>query len=69
MEALDPVTEVSAWCRECESGSGEGSVDDVAAVLDLAEAVSQSADEVVGVGEGSVGLAGSAVPIRCFLPG
>lgn len=40
------------WCRRCETGRGEASVDDVAAVLDLAEAVSQPTDEVVGVSEG-----------------
>ncbi len=34
------ITEVEAWCRECEAGRGEVSVDDVAAVLVLAEAVS-----------------------------
>jgi hypothetical protein len=46
--------------REDEAGRGEASFDDVAAVLDPAEAVSEPAHEVARVGEGRVGLGGSA---------
>jgi hypothetical protein len=49
-----------AGCRQGESGCGEASVDDVAAVLDLAEGSPQDAHQVVGVGEGDVVLAGAS---------
>jgi hypothetical protein len=51
---------LSAWCRQGESGFGEASVDEVAAVLDLAETVSKRAHEVIGIGEGGVGLAATS---------
>ncbi|MDQ1034804.1 hypothetical protein QFZ75_001220 [Streptomyces sp. V3I8] len=44
-------------CRQGESGCGEASVDDVAAVLDFAEGPPQDAHQVVRVGEGDVVLA------------
>jgi Tat protein secretion system quality control protein TatD with DNase activity len=37
--------------------SGEASIDEVAPVLDLAETLSERADEVVGIGECGVDLA------------
>ncbi|MFD8721880.1 hypothetical protein ACFV2H_28780 [Streptomyces sp. NPDC059629] len=55
-----PLLTLLAWCRQSEAGFGEASVDEVAAVLDPAEAVSECADEVVGFGEGGVGLAGAS---------
>jgi hypothetical protein len=51
-----------AWCRQGEAGSSEAAIDDVAAVLDLAEALSEGAHEVIGVGEGGVGLAAVVRP-------
>lgn len=46
-----------AGCRQGESGCGEASIDDVAAVLDFAECSPQDAHQVLGVGEGNVVLA------------
>ncbi len=47
-------------CREGESGGGEASVDDVAAVLDLAQSVTQDPHQVVRAGEGGVGPAAAS---------
>ncbi len=56
-EVVDHLLTLLAWCRQGEAGSGEAAINDVAAVLDLAEALSEGAHQVVGVGESRVGLA------------
>jgi hypothetical protein len=42
------------------AGFSETSIDEVAAVLDLAEALPEAAHQVVGVGESGVGLAAAS---------
>lgn len=49
-----------SWCRHDEAGSGEASIDEAAAVLDLTEALPEGAHQVVRVGEGGVGLAAAS---------
>jgi hypothetical protein len=44
---------------EVESGAGQAAVEDVGTVLELAKALSNGGDQVVGVGEGAVGEAGA----------
>jgi hypothetical protein len=47
---------VMSSCRsDGQAGLGEAAVDQVAAVLDAAEAMTDGADEVFGCGEGDVG--------------
>jgi hypothetical protein len=43
-----------------KAGFCEASIDEVAAVLNLTEALPEGADQVVGVGEGGVGLAAAS---------
>src|SRR5689334_867576 len=46
---------MSSWWLASEAGAGEAAVEDVGAVLELAEAAPDGGDQVVGVGEGAVG--------------
>jgi hypothetical protein len=59
-----PVTDLecvmSSWWLASEAGAGEAAVEDVMAVLELAEAASDGSDQVVGVGEGTVGHGGAS---------
>lgn len=55
--AIERILSFRAGCRQGESGCGEASIDDVAAVLDFAECSPQDAHQVLGVGEGNVVLA------------
>ena len=42
---------MSSWWYEVESGAGQAAVEDVGTVLELAKALSNGGDQVVGVGE------------------
>ncbi|KMS79501.1 hypothetical protein ACZ91_61815 [Streptomyces regensis] len=49
-----------SWWLASEAGAGEVAAEDVVAVLELAEAASDSSDQVIGVGEGTVGHGGAS---------
>lgn len=51
-------------CRQGESGGGEASIDEFAAVLDLAHAAAEGAHQVRRVAEGGVGSTGWLQPWR-----
>ena len=57
---MDPLLTLWASCRQGEASSGEAAINNVAAVLDLAEALFEGAHQVVGFGEGGVGLAAAS---------
>jgi hypothetical protein len=51
---------MSSWWLASEAGAGEAAVEDVVAVVELAEAVSDGSDQVIGVGEGTIGHGGAS---------
>jgi hypothetical protein len=51
---------MSSWLPASEAGTGEAAVEDVVAVLEPAEAASDDSDQVIGVGEGTVGHGGAS---------
>ncbi|WUQ57457.1 hypothetical protein OG791_00460 [Streptomyces canus] len=51
---------MSSWWLVSEPGAGETAVEDVVTVLELAKAASDGSDQVIGVGEGTVGHGGAS---------
>lgn len=51
---------MSSWWLASEAGAGEAAVEDVGAVLELAEATSDGSDQVSGIGEDTVGHGGAS---------
>jgi hypothetical protein len=51
---------MASWWLASEASASEAAVEDVVAVLKLAEAASDGSDQVVGVGKRAVGRGGAS---------